>query len=649
MYEQFFGLSENPFSLTPDPRFIFPSRSHDEALAHLRYWLEHREGFALITGEVGTGKTTALFRMIDGLPREYEIAFITNSTLAPVELLEDICRKFGSDVEPGQSKPALLQKIEAFVRRQAERGNGSLLIIDEAQNFDHPLLEEVRLLSNIARPSGPPLLQIALVGQPELERKLGKPELRQLKQRIGVQYKIEPLNEDETLRYVHHRISVAGGFPRVLFPPETVSVLHRQTHGLPREINQLASQAMLGAYVEDSTSVRPEHVLGAVQEMGFQSVLDRDGLVVGTTMTPSAAPGTSRAAAPLAEPGPLASTPASRPVVVDIKPFQPAPTAPPAEPPVVESRPVAPVADTRPAPPAPPAAESKPAPPPPPPAPVAPRAEAPAPAPKASKASGRAGAPASTDKPRARVRDFGALPPIVPHKSPVEQNAGRRRWARIGIWGGIVAILGVAGFLLFLPQKPKNDELNARQDEQTLPVVPMREPMTTGESAPSQPLASAANPPAPPVQNPADGAPATASGTLSTDATTGGATQAQRPAGTPVTTQNAPTDKAATTSPAPAVTPPAGDDAAALKPRQAFHLQVASFAESLTAVREGMKASQATGLPWEIVRDRKADHTWWGLYLGTFATRDEALAARAAKGSLYPNLDSALVREPRRR
>src|SRR5687767_4184665 len=136
MYEKFFGLSENPFSLTPDPRFIFSSRSHDEALAHLRYWVEHREGFAMITGEVGTGKTTALFRLIEGMARHYEIAFLTNSTLTAVELLEEICRKFRIEVDRELTKPALLSRLEAYLVRLHEMGHGAVLIIDEAQNFD---------------------------------------------------------------------------------------------------------------------------------------------------------------------------------------------------------------------------------------------------------------------------------------------------------------------------------------------------------------------------------------------------------------------------------------------------------------------------------------------------------------------------------
>ncbi|TPW14798.1 MAG: exeAgspA, partial [bacterium] len=394
MFEQFFGLSENPFSLTPDPRFIFASRSHDEALAHLKYWLEHKEGFALVTGEVGTGKTTALFRLIDGLERRYEIAFLTNSTLSPVDLLEEICRKFGLDVEPGTSKPALLQKLETYLQRQVDRGNGSLLIIDEAQNFEQPLLEEVRLLSNIARPGGPPMLQIALIGQPELERKLGLPELRQLKQRIGVHYRIEPLSADETIKYIHHRVGVAGGYPRVLFPPETVSLLFQKTFGLPREINQVGSQALLGAYVEDSTTVRPEHIHGAIKEMNFTSVLEG----VGAVSAPRGAPIPA-----------IVSEPASRAVPEPIT--RPAPVTEPRL--VPEPRPVPVVV---------------------PPPTIVPVATA-------------RRAPAAVPRPAAPTSGFNSLPPLSAPRVDTPPNEGRARLARIGLYVGAIAILATAGYL----------------------------------------------------------------------------------------------------------------------------------------------------------------------------------------------------------
>ncbi|MDZ4805435.1 MAG: AAA family ATPase, partial [Candidatus Eisenbacteria bacterium] len=414
MFEQFFGLSENPFSLTPDPRFIFASRCHDEALAHLKYWLEHKEGFALVTGEVGTGKTTALFRLIDGLERRYEIAFITNSTLSPVDLLEEICRKFGLDIETGTSKPALLQKLETYLKRQVDRGSGSLLIIDEAQNFEQPLLEEVRLLSNIARPGGPPMLQIALIGQPELERKLSLPELRQLKQRIGVHYRIEPLSADETLKYVHHRVSVAGGYPRVLFPEETVNLLFQKTFGLPREINQVGSQALLGAYVEDSTTVRPEHIQGAIKEMSFKSVL------AGTEAVP----------APRAVPIPaVMPVPVAMPVpaVMPVPPVIPAP-----RPMVVDARPM--------------------------PARIDPISVEPVTTPRSVEAGPRSPTPAS-------VPNFISLPPLSTPRVEAPPNEGRVRLARIGLVVGAVTILGVAGFLLFMPQKTPRDELADIENE----------------------------------------------------------------------------------------------------------------------------------------------------------------------------------------
>ncbi len=196
MFEEFFDLRENPFALAPNPRFIFHSHEHIEALAHFRYWIENGEGFVLITGEVGTGKTTALFDLMAQLPTEWAVGFVANSTLVPAELLEEVCRRFRIEIPPAATKPTLLARLESFLSERGDHGLRSLLILDEAQNFEPRLLEEVRLLSNLERATGK-LLQIALIGQPELDRKLELPELRQLRQRIGIRYRLGPLGEEE--------------------------------------------------------------------------------------------------------------------------------------------------------------------------------------------------------------------------------------------------------------------------------------------------------------------------------------------------------------------------------------------------------------------------------------------------------------------
>jgi general secretion pathway protein A len=646
MFEQFFGLSENPFSLTPDPRFIYPSRTHDEALAHLKYWLEHKEGFALITGEVGTGKTTALFRLIDGLERRYEIAFLTNSTLSPVELLEDVCRKFGIDVDSGVTKPALLQKLEGFLRRQAERQSGTLLIIDEAQNFDHPLLEEVRLLSNIAKPGGPPMLQIALVGQPELERKLGTPELRQLKQRIGVHYRIEPLSHEETLHYVHHRVSVAGGFPRVLFPEVTVQVLHERTHGLPREINQLASQSLLGAYVEDSTTVRPEHILGAVREMNFRSVLDGTERPVSAVSAAMAAPPPAPRAAPHA---PLAATP----------PAAAPPPAPRATPPAA-APPPAPRATSPATAPPPPHAVPRPAlhsvsppvrPVPPPDATTQhpePGVAATPPGPAQPHAAPRS-ARRTEDRRAGRTgSSFGAVPALSAPRPPTELAPKGGAWRRVLFVVGLLALLGIAAFLMLLPPPAPVDELAQIEAEKTIPTASNAAPGSDFGSVPNPRQSAGASGTA--LLSPAD-SPAVVVPMPVT--TTPGTETAPSPGSSPAGASSGDATpesgtQSATSPPAlqPAVTPPAPPPAST---SSGYRLQVASLVDSMTAVSMGTDLARRTGLSYEIVRDRKGDVTWFALNLGSFESAEAARAARTELGERFRILNEAIIREPRRR
>jgi type II secretory pathway predicted ATPase ExeA len=650
MFEQFFGLSENPFSLTPDPRFIYPSRTHDEALAHLKYWLEHKEGFALITGEVGTGKTTALFRLIDGLERRYEIAFLTNSTLSPVELLEDVCRKFGIDVDSGVTKPALLQKLENYLRRQVDRQSGTLLIIDEAQNFDHPLLEEVRLLSNIAKPGGPPMLQIALVGQPELERKLASPELRQLKQRIGVHYRIEPLSPEETLHYVHHRVSVAGGFPRVLFPEDTLRILHDTTHGLPREINQLASQSLLGAYVEDSTTVRPAHIQGAIREMNFRSVLDgaeRPGTVVSAAMAapppPRTAPQPPHAAPQTAAPPPPRAVPPP-PAPVVATPPRPAP------PPVV---PVAPASPVRPS--APPPIEMTPVPPAPPrPVPVAvpltsrpesPEATVSRPAPAPPHPPGQV--PAS-DRRRARpVSSFGAVPPLSSPRAEVESAERVNGWRRVLFGVGALALLGTIGYLVLLPHPEPVDELAEVEAEQTIPTAPTSVPGVGLGTVPNpRQSAGASGTALAPGESLAAPAGLSASGSALQDSARP-TTASPSPSATDGSSEPAPRETAA-----PPATPPAAPtrtEAEAIAPATGYRLQVASLVDSMTAVTMGRDLARRTGLGYEIVRDRKGDVTWFALNMGSFESEAAARATRAELGERFRVMAEAIIREPRRR
>lgn len=464
MFEEFFHLRENPFALAPNPRFIFRSHEHTEALAHLRFWIENGEGFVLITGEVGTGKTTALFDLMGQLPNEWAVAFVSNSTLTGAELLEEICRRFQVVIPRVSSKPALLERLERHLVDRGDKGLGSVLILDEAQNYENRLLEEVRLLSNLERADGK-LLQIALVGQPELERKLEQPDLRQLRQRIGIRYRLNPLSEEETIHYVHHRLAVAGGDAEQIFPRESGVEVHRLTHGIPREINVVASQALISAFVQGSAHVSPEQVRSVVLDFAWSSILGRGPLppVARTPGPPrGVAGGTAR------EPGP-ASEPAAG-----------VPATPPGEPPAPASGPrqrpplgvvrggVPPGVEEGPPPDEAPRAEPPPIHPPVRPGSAEPRAPAgaraaPVPA-RSGRASGLRAGRAGTrgrDRDRDQLRSAGPMQNRVPAaggqastawiESLTEAPSGRR-FGVIGTWAIVGAVL-VAGALLLWSQR----------------------------------------------------------------------------------------------------------------------------------------------------------------------------------------------------
>ena len=272
MFERHFGLRENPFHSGHQLRFLYPSREHQEARAHLRYGIENREPFVLITGEVGTGKTTALYDALAEWGSKVSVALVTNSALTREEMIEEICLRFGLPLASGASKPQALAQLERHLLAVRNRGEHAVLLLDEAQNLAPELLEEIRLLSNLET-QGERLVQIFLVGQPELEAKLADPNLRQLRQRISVHYRLNPLSPEETAGYIHHRISVAGGNPWAAFPPEACREVYRVTHGIPREINTVATQAMITAFTENEPSVSRAHVQAVARENDFHSVL----------------------------------------------------------------------------------------------------------------------------------------------------------------------------------------------------------------------------------------------------------------------------------------------------------------------------------------------------------------------------------------
>jgi general secretion pathway protein A len=253
MYEQFFGLREPAFSLTPDPRFLWPSETHQEGLSALVYGIVRRKGFILLTGEVGSGKTTLLRAALDQMPRDTEVALVMNtSELRPLDLFKLIAQELRLEGRY-DSKVDYIIALNTFLLSQLQAGINTVLIIDEAQNLSEQLLEEVRLLSNLETDTEK-LIQIVLTGQPELKRKLAAPQLRQLRQRIAVEHHIQPLQRSEVGPYLAHRIEVAGGNYDEVFAPGCEGAFYDFAGGCPRLLSLLADRSLLAAF---SRQLRP--------------------------------------------------------------------------------------------------------------------------------------------------------------------------------------------------------------------------------------------------------------------------------------------------------------------------------------------------------------------------------------------------------
>jgi general secretion pathway protein A len=265
MYCPFFGLQEKPFSITPDPRFLFLSPSHQEALGHLLYGIEERRGFITVTGEVGTGKTLLCRALLGRLGRQVRTALIFNSFLSEIELLRSINEDFGIP-RGGATRKELIDLLNQYLITEFSAGRNAVLIIDEAQNLAPSVLEQIRMLSNLETERGK-LLQIVLIGQPELRQELARPELRQLNQRIALRCQIRPFNRQETEDYINHRLVVAGSHGGVKFSRRALSVIYRISDGIPRKINLLCDRAMLSAYVHGSNLIEHAHVQQAASEL----------------------------------------------------------------------------------------------------------------------------------------------------------------------------------------------------------------------------------------------------------------------------------------------------------------------------------------------------------------------------------------------
>jgi general secretion pathway protein A len=267
MYLSFFGLSEKPFAITPDPRYLYLSERHAEALAHLLYGVNESGGFIQLTGEVGTGKTTVVRTLLSRVPHHADVAVILNPRVTPVEFLLTICEELGLIIADAD-RDSVKQMVDALNQRLLAAhadGRRIIVIVDEAQNLSADVLEQVRLLTNLETPTQK-LLQIILIGQPELRELLDRTELRQLAQRITGRYHLEPLSREETHGYVRHRLRVAGAGEEI-FTPSALTEVHRLAAGIPRVINVTCDRALLGAYTQETRKVTAALVRRAAGEV----------------------------------------------------------------------------------------------------------------------------------------------------------------------------------------------------------------------------------------------------------------------------------------------------------------------------------------------------------------------------------------------
>jgi len=265
MYLDFFGLREYPFNVTSDPSFLYLSEQHREALAYLQYGIEARKGFLEITGEIGAGKTTICKALLDKLDGSFRTAFILHSDLSELQLIEAILEDFGLTA-PRRSKIAMVRELNRFLLEELKHHTNVVLILDEAQTLKVKTLETIRLLSNLETDKEK-LMQIVLVGQPELRRKLASPSLTQLRQRIGVRYHINPLPAGEVEKYIHHRLRVAGCRTGIEFGDGCYQRIHHYASGVPRLINLLCDRALLASFVKGRHTIELDVIERSVNEI----------------------------------------------------------------------------------------------------------------------------------------------------------------------------------------------------------------------------------------------------------------------------------------------------------------------------------------------------------------------------------------------
>ena len=267
MYTQYFGLKEKPFAIAPDPRYLYMSELHREAFAHLLYGIGSDGCLILLTGDVGTGKTTVSRCLMEQLPEKTDIAIILNPVLTITELLKTICEELNIPVSHNSSSGKVyIDSLNRYLLDAHAKGRSTALLIDEAQNLDIKVLEQLRLLTNLETNTHK-LLQIVLLGQPEFCEKLNSPELSQINQRITSRYHLQPLKPDEVEKYIRHRISIAGGSDIPLFSPAAIKYIVKISKGIPRVINILCDRGLLGAYAEDKNRVDLKIIKKAAREI----------------------------------------------------------------------------------------------------------------------------------------------------------------------------------------------------------------------------------------------------------------------------------------------------------------------------------------------------------------------------------------------
>jgi general secretion pathway protein A len=274
MYHDFYGFRESPFNLTPNSKFFFSSTKHMEALSTLVYAIKERKGFVVITGNIGSGKTTVCRALLNQLDKNTQSALITNTHMSGKDLLMSILEELEIEFVPG-SKSKLLSQLNEYLIEQLRRNQNVVLIIDEAQNLSPAVLEEVRMLSNLETESEK-LIQIIFMGQPELRKKLALPSLEQLRQRIAVYFQLTPLSEEETHQYVLHRLKVASGSEQEYFTAKALGMIYQFSQGVPRLVNQICDSALLTGYIMEKKIVDDQIMLEVIGESPMVQII-KDG------------------------------------------------------------------------------------------------------------------------------------------------------------------------------------------------------------------------------------------------------------------------------------------------------------------------------------------------------------------------------------